>query len=332
MIYESLASITINCTDKCNMDCSYCEFHDGKNELDIEKIQSIYKDTVTLQSNYIVIAGGEPLLHPEIMEIINEAKYYGLFTYLFTNGKNLTPQIIENLKSTGLVAIRLTLDSVNEEIQDKVKGKGAYAGIVNAINMLEDSGIGVNINVPITEYNISEIDDIVEFCIKNKIRSLRLSPLTSSSKEECEAVLKKIIETHRRFYQYIHYEDFAEFKDYGDFMKIIKKLNCPGGLISVNINPDGNITKCPYVTESFGNINEEKLLDVWMKNYEKTQLNNTACPIMNFDTVDLFRSLEKYFDKDDTDRCLSAWIAQLNGKKKTCFRDMPCWYFVFNSK
>lgn len=329
MVYESLASITINCTDKCNMNCPYCNHHEGKNTLELDKIFSIYKDSVSLQSNYIVIAGGEPLLHPDIHEIIKKATEYGLFSYLFTNGVNLTRDMLIELKKDGLAAIRLTLDSIKKEKQDKLKGEGALENIKAAIQEAIYVGIGININTPVGIHNIDEIDEIVEFCIDNKVRTLRISPLVESSKEDTKKILKKIICAHEKFTENLIYDDFAEYTGYDEFLNIIKSANCPGGVISINVNADGVVSKCPYVDEKIGNIYENSLLSLWMEGYEKQIKDKRKCIVADFDIYEMFLEMKNEFPETIVKKCISAWISQVKGKKKICYRDLPCWYFVF---
>lgn len=329
MVYESLASITLNCTDKCNMNCSYCEHHGGKNVLDIEKIISIYKDSISLQSNYIVIAGGEPLLHPDIYTIIKKATEYGLFSYLFTNGANLTRDVLIELKKSGLAAIRLTLDSIKKEKQDKIKGCGAFEKITKAIQETNHIGIGVNINVPVSVHNINEIDEIVKFCIDNKVRTLRISPLVESSKEEVQKILREIIRIHEKYEEYLFYDDFVEYTGYNEFLDTIKYANCPGGIISININADGNVSKCPYTNEIIGNIYENSLLALWMDGYQKQIKDNRKCIVVDFDIYEMFSEMKNEFPENNIQKCISAWISQIKNKKKLCYRDLPCWYFTF---
>ncbi|MBR3293996.1 MAG: radical SAM protein [Oscillospiraceae bacterium] len=282
-----------------------------------------------MQSNYLIIAGGEPLLHQDILMLVREASRHGLFPYLMTNGILLNEKLIKKLKQEGLVAIRFTLDSLSKQIQDGLKGEGSLEKIIQAMNLSNAEEIGVNINVPVGEHNYAELDEIVQFCISNKVRTLRFSPLVDSSQDFNKAVIKRIISLHEKYVEKLYYNDYAEYKGYQDFLKTIESSVCPGGIISININPDGNVTKCPYDDQNIlGNINNESLYSIWMGGYSSNVKSADKCSVINFDPVDLFVELEEYFSKD-IKRCISAWVAQIENKKKLCYRDLPCWYFTF---
>lgn len=329
MIYESLASITINCTDKCNMSCSYCDHHDGKYSLEADKIFSIYKDSIQLQSNYLIIAGGEPLLHKDIVMLIREASKHGLFPYLLTNGLLLNEKLIKQLKQEGLVAIRLTLDSLSDKIQDKFKGKGSLEKIIEVVRLTNKEKIGVNINVPVGKHNYEELDEIVQFCINNKVRTLRFSPLVDSSMEFNKNVIKTAVLLHEKYADKLYYDDFTEYRGYEDFLKVIKSSVCPGGIISININSDGSVTKCPYDSKNIlGNVNDESLSSIWLNEYSNNLSSADKCSVIKFDPVEMFMEIEDLFSQDIR-RCIAAWTAQIENKKKLCFRDLPCWYFTF---
>lgn len=66
------------------------------------------------------------------------------------------------------------------------------------------------------------------------------------------------------------------------FIEELKLLECPGGTISLNVNPDGEVTKCAFNKRKIGNINTDSLKDIWFRNYDSSVKHNVA----NFEIID----------------------------------------------
>lgn len=105
----------VEITDKCNMDClgcyrNYLATDEGHKRLeDIkEEIMFLHKERNVSE---ITLAGGEPLLHPDIIKIVEFISLRSLGAKIFTNGKGLTPEFMHQLVAAGLNQITLHIDS-----------------------------------------------------------------------------------------------------------------------------------------------------------------------------------------------------------------------------
>ena len=65
--------------------------------------------------------GGEPALHPNIVEIINYADKHGLVTSMTTNG-TIRPDILQNLSKVGLHTLSVSIDSWKPDVCEKMRG------------------------------------------------------------------------------------------------------------------------------------------------------------------------------------------------------------------
>ena len=116
----------IEITDKCNMDCigcyrNYIETKEGHKSLKNIKKEILYMKNVRNVSE-ITLAGGEPLLHPEIFDIVEFISSQHFGAKIFTNGKGLTLDFLKKLVSSGLTQITFHIDSLqtrNEEWDNK---------------------------------------------------------------------------------------------------------------------------------------------------------------------------------------------------------------------
>ncbi|MEJ5263226.1 MAG: radical SAM protein [Ignavibacterium sp.] len=100
-------------TSKCNL---YCEGCYRKNEKDGHKsLEEIKKDldifTSLRKSDGISIAGGDPLTHPDILDIVAEIKRRNLKPIINTNGLALTKDLLKKLKKAGVFGFTFHIDS-----------------------------------------------------------------------------------------------------------------------------------------------------------------------------------------------------------------------------
>jgi radical SAM protein with 4Fe4S-binding SPASM domain len=90
-------------------------------------------------ASYLGLGGGEPLLRKDLPEILDYAKKIGLNVSLLTSGYFLEGKVFDNLVRNG-VRISLSIDGT-EEINDAIRGKGAYAKAVSAMEKASRAGL-----------------------------------------------------------------------------------------------------------------------------------------------------------------------------------------------
>lgn len=100
-------------TAKCNLACFGCY---RKNEVDSHKPLEQVKEEIQLftkmrNTDAMSIAGGDPLLHPEIAEIVSYIKQQGLKPIVNTNGIALTKELLMELKRAGVYGFTFHIDS-----------------------------------------------------------------------------------------------------------------------------------------------------------------------------------------------------------------------------
>src|SRR5512142_3154726 len=97
--------ISWNVTKACNLTCLHCYRDAGQklaDELDTAEGKKLIREIANSGFRILILSGGEPLLRPDIFELIAEAKACGLRAVLGTNGTMLTPPTIRRLKKAGL--------------------------------------------------------------------------------------------------------------------------------------------------------------------------------------------------------------------------------------
>jgi MoaA/NifB/PqqE/SkfB family radical SAM enzyme len=101
---------------RCNLACEYCnEFDDFSKPVPTEAMFRRVDKLAELGTSVITISGGEPLLHPELDEIIGRIRKRGMIAGLITNGYLLVAERIERLNRAGLEWLQISIDNVNPD-------------------------------------------------------------------------------------------------------------------------------------------------------------------------------------------------------------------------
>ena len=106
---------------RCNLSCTYCnEFDDHSKPVPTEDMMRRVDKLGELGTSVITISGGEPLLHPDLDDIIRRMRRNSIVSGLITNGYLLTADRIKRLNRAGLEWLQISIDNVNpDEVSKK---------------------------------------------------------------------------------------------------------------------------------------------------------------------------------------------------------------------
>jgi MoaA/NifB/PqqE/SkfB family radical SAM enzyme len=129
---------------RCNLACKYCnEFDDFSNPVPTDTMLRRVDKLSELGTSVITISGGEPLLHPELDEIIRRIRKRGIVAGLITNGYLLVPERIKRLNRAGLEWLQISIDNV---VPDEVSKKSLKVLDKKLEMLAEYAEFHVNIN------------------------------------------------------------------------------------------------------------------------------------------------------------------------------------------
>jgi organic radical activating enzyme len=101
----------IEVTDRCNITCPGCYRQRMEGDKPLEKVkEEILRCKQLTKCDSMVIAGGEPLIYPQIIEVVRYVSSLGLKPLILTNGTMLTPELAGQLKNAGLKRIHFHVD------------------------------------------------------------------------------------------------------------------------------------------------------------------------------------------------------------------------------
>jgi MoaA/NifB/PqqE/SkfB family radical SAM enzyme len=105
---------------RCNLACTYCnEFDAFSPPVPLAEMLRRIDRLAELGTTIVTISGGEPMLHPELDEIIRHIRRRGAIATLITNGYLLTVDRIRRLNSAGLDYLQISIDNVDPDATSK---------------------------------------------------------------------------------------------------------------------------------------------------------------------------------------------------------------------
>ena len=131
-------------TRRCNLACGYCnEYDDHSKPVPTAEMLRRVDLLAALGTTIITISGGEPLLHPELDDIIRRVRKHGVIAGLITNGYLLTAERIQRLNRAGVEQLQISIDNV---MPDDVSKKSLKVLDRKLELLAEHAEFGVNIN------------------------------------------------------------------------------------------------------------------------------------------------------------------------------------------
>ncbi|MFA5351023.1 MAG: radical SAM protein, partial [Candidatus Omnitrophota bacterium] len=155
------------CCLRCRM-CNMWKVKEDDKGLDKDTLEHLACGLLSVMDGEkeVVLSGGEPLLHSDIVEIIRQFSLKGFKVGMASNGVLIDQAKAEELADAGLKNIQLSLDSVNKETHDFLRGvPGAYEKVLQAAGYLKvhKGKVSVCAQTVISGKNLEELVDTIEF-------------------------------------------------------------------------------------------------------------------------------------------------------------------------
>ena len=250
-------SITPHCQSKCQF-CYASKFiRPGEEMLSLEEMKKIWDQAKQLGAFSSVVFGGEPLLHPQFFDIIAMLEPQKHLITTTTNAIALTEDVIIELKKLGVFLINLSLNSLDAELNDELRGyPGHYQKVMEAIELCRKHKMDVFLPVATSKEYLDETIEIVEFAKKEKL-GVTINLMCPMGRAENKDLFDE--------------EFWAKLRELynknpglrSDFdVNLNMKIGCPAGFEKIHIAPYGHVTGCSMNPVSFGNARTEPLKDI----------------------------------------------------------------------
>jgi MoaA/NifB/PqqE/SkfB family radical SAM enzyme len=151
--------------DSCNLSCLYCYAAPFSGRLmEIRRACELIDEFVELEVVDLIIAGGEPFLHPDIFELLDRAVRSPWRVVVLSNGvlldQGIRDRLVDNFAYKGNFVLQISLDSAQPSINDKTRGMGNV--VLQNLRALACRGLALQVAIVLTQHNIHTASLIID--------------------------------------------------------------------------------------------------------------------------------------------------------------------------
>jgi len=263
---ECVALIQLQYNYKCNFKCKHCAIEhfkrkDGKT-LAVADVKRVADQADAMGLASICISGGEPLIFPDLKDVVDAIGPERFVISMDTNGWLLNEDKIKWLVEIGVDRIHLSIDGL-ESNHNMFRGvKGSWKRCVDALAHCKKYGLGVIINIVATKslINSGELVKQLEFIAPFGQHASIIYAKATGAFEDCK-------------------DEILDSKDLENIQSLTKKYNCSTHLSPncghefgclclkrhFSITAYGDVLPCPWIPITIGNIFEEDLETIVMR-------------------------------------------------------------------
>ena len=278
-------NVTWEISLKCNLRCVHCLSNSGdvvKNELNTADCMKLIDEFAALKVFQVNIGGGEPFIREDFIDLLDYSHNKGLVTCVSTNGTALDDRIAKRLSSMNMLYLQVSLDGADEDTNDRIRGRGTYGKILNALGALASHKVRFSINTVLTRINFTQLEALRimawEYGAELRVSRFRPSGRGKTSKADLGPTPEQL-------------ETFAEWLDRNDLVRTgdsffcltsdhrrHKGLDmCGAAKMTCCVSPNGNVYPCAFLQEQpflSGNVRHKSFREIWGKSRVFNQFRN----------------------------------------------------------
>ncbi|MFC1658837.1 radical SAM protein [Candidatus Omnitrophota bacterium] len=286
---------TIDLTRRCNLQCIGCRYHStqvripsagDQSVLDIpfDLIKKVFAELKEMGTHSLILIGeGEPLLHPQMIDIVRLAKQSNFHTSMLTNGTLLNEANIRSLIDAGLDILKVSLWAAScEEYEKNYPGNNPnnFKKILDGLRLLAElkrkqkSKLPcINLHQPLNLYNFQNIERMVMLARETGCDMLTFSPFKARRGSLASSALS--LEQERSLCACLRLMkkklgSLSMLHNIGETLlryrigeAVWEKLPCYIGWLHARIKVDGTVYPCNPCDQPLGNIREKSLPEIW---------------------------------------------------------------------
>ncbi len=288
-----------NCTRTCNLKCIHCytnsEAQNYPGELSTSEAKTMIEDLADFKVPALLFSGGEPLVRPDLFELVSFAGSKGLRATLSTNGTLIDKETAKKIKAHNFSYVGISLDGIGE-INDRFRGaEGAFERTMAGFRNLKEVGQRVGLRLTLTRHNYQNLNQIFDFieeekvdraCFYHLVYSGRGSQSDELTHAETRDAIDTIIDRTEEFHKKGLQKDILTVDNHVDgiylYLKLLKtkperakkvlellEWNGGGtyssGVGFSDIDFQGNVHPDQFwMHYSLGNVKERKFSEIWM--------------------------------------------------------------------
>ncbi len=259
----------IHILDGCNLRCKHCYVGDRRFkpgpplslEEVVKRVQILkeFQEKHGFKGHTMNISGGEPTIHPDLLEIMREIRKRDITPFLLTNGMNMTRKFAQQIKDAGCNLVQISLEGT-ESSNDEIRGKGVFQKALESIKLLKELDFRVVIGITISKMNIDQLEELWKLLDGkvNKFHMREVTPIGAAEGfnkigiEERWNLYKKINSWSGKTRVFLEDPPFCTI----DPEQVEKRAGCAAMICLMCIDTDGSVYPCRKAPYKMGSIED----------------------------------------------------------------------------
>ncbi len=273
---HSLESVYWICTQACNLRCAYCYQNatvSRPHELSTAEAKDLIGQTVEAGASTFIFTGGDPFVRRDLLELARCSRDSGLRTHVITNGHYITRKNLDQVSEV-FDNVTISVDGVMEH-HDRSRGRGTWAHAVNAIELLVEAGVSVDVNSVLTKFGLADVKELLLLVDKWKIGEHRILPQFPMGRGDASRDDELAEEDLLRLGDYLYNARREITRDAvttrtaveGSYStRMTRRNHCGAGLSEIAVDPEGWIYPCKllqYARFKTSNIRDLRLAAIF---------------------------------------------------------------------
>lgn len=270
-----LATIYWITTQKCNLRCTYC-YQEATvarpAELSTSEALDLVDQARESGADTFVFTGGEPFARRDLLEVAAHAKAVGLRTTVITNGSYIRTNTIADVAAV-FDLVTVSLDHMKPEHHDRFRGPGSWRRASQAIDLLVDAGVPVDVNSTLTRPGLPDLQALLRLSIERRIGQHKIVPQfpmgRAGSHREDELTPDELLGLHDAMVDAREADRGTNDRirpEGGSARKGLRRAHCGAGLSEVSVDPEGWVYPCKllqYPQLRSANVRDTRLTDIY---------------------------------------------------------------------
>lgn len=278
---ESVAVIQLQYDYRCNMHCEHCSIsgfrkpHDRRG-MDPAAVKDLCDQADAYGLAQIDLTGGEPLIFPDLDEVIAAIGPERFYLMVDTNGWEMTPDKAKHLKSLGVDKVQVGLDNFYPEAHDAFRKKpGSHARALAALDAVANAGLVLQVSTVITPERLRS-EEFIEFLIFTQRAGAVVNSIWAKATGEYADKVLLVSPEDEAFRaslcrQYPHLTTPHTHPRFG------MNMGCLAWKKIITVTKYGDVLPCIWIYYSLGNIFQEPLADILARGADYFSQRHAKC-------------------------------------------------------
>jgi radical SAM protein with 4Fe4S-binding SPASM domain len=161
-----------NCTRRCNLACRHCYSDSDAHrhpEMTTEQAMAFIEDIAAFGCPALLLSGGEPLIRPDVFDLMGHARDRGLAVTISSNGTLIGEESARRIADLGVRYVGVSIDGIGA-VHDAFRGRrGAFRRTIAGIRFLKEAGVRVGIRVTLTPTSIPSLGALFDLVEEERI-------------------------------------------------------------------------------------------------------------------------------------------------------------------